>query len=276
MHKNTKKINTRAKQNKSENRGSSRTEQPRSSNQDFRKLVWIANKYMACLHHEKNWENIPKSVANKVTEIVNSIHLPCTEKYGIGRNYYTKQIIDTLHVMGNNNLHDTKGSLRTELALSNKADYEWAIKIASAQMRRRLKRKVTDESLHTFETETKKMFDENVAENGIEAVNPDDESFNWYEDDVDKIESPAKTVEKARPISPTTAKPNSPTKQTTAETSNSTPIKTTQQKANSPPSRSPIKPPTRPSDQKANSPPHSPVKPPAQQRDSKDATEEIG
>ena len=248
MQKNTQK----ARGSKEAHKSDRADQRPRSNNPDFRELVRLASKIISFYHHRENWQDVPGGVFNNIVRLVQSIHLPYLNKRNEkSDNEAIDKIRSVIEDLGTNHLDSLDNDLEERVLTINTTDAKWAISIAAARMRRKRTNKISEDLIKEYQRDAIAYIKRRIEGSDYDSENETD--VEW---------SPIKATEKTRPISPTTAKPNSPTKQTTAETSNRTPIKTTQQKANSPPPRSPIKPPTRPSDQKANSPPHSPVKPP--------------
>src|ERR1044071_7081619 len=131
--------------------------QPKSANPQFRALVKTTNKYMSLIHHEKNWQTLPKSLTSRVESLVGSINLPCKQNEEMRQRESISAIEKIIREMGLQHIEKSKQDLARHLSNLDMTDAHWAIRVATAQIRRRLGKRVTEDSLRLYDEEAKKI-----------------------------------------------------------------------------------------------------------------------
>src|ERR1044071_1416110 len=111
------------------NKSKKSTQQQRSSNPHFRALVKAANKYISCLHHEANWQSLPKALAARVDSLIKSIHLPGKDADAY-RESPIASIKNIIQEMGKKHLLDSRLTIVQQMAGYDMTDAAWAISIA--------------------------------------------------------------------------------------------------------------------------------------------------
>ena len=142
-------------------RGSQNTQQPRSSNVMFRQLVRLTHKLMSGLHHLRNWQTLPRGIENQVGGLVRSIHLPSLDVMQKEKSY-SDPIVKIEQIVlqwGQSQLEELIKGAQRRLEYLDMTDAYWAIGVATAQLRRRMGRRLTEEDLRFYEGEAKKIID---------------------------------------------------------------------------------------------------------------------
>src|ERR1044071_6519825 len=184
MHKNTYK----QRGNKGSIKSDRADQRPRSNNPDFRQLVKIADKFMACMHHQDNWENLPKGIANNIEKLISSIHLPRIENDQRLYEKAIKEVQTAVLDMGVDHLGELRAQLSDRMTTINNTDAKWAVSIAAARMRRRYGKKITEDKMKLFA---------DIALDEIEYAQKNLSEIFQSSDESDADESPIRTTDRS-------------------------------------------------------------------------------
>lgn len=134
--------------------GGSNSGDPKSSNEDFTRMVKSAFRYVQIQHHAANWSSAPKGISKAVEKVVSNIKPPMPKQ----------QLTDELAALGLEfgekisacirlHLCNCKSDIEQELLKVNKADSEQAVTTAAKQLTSKMGKRLKEEDKTKWLTE---------------------------------------------------------------------------------------------------------------------------
>lgn len=150
-----------------DNRGQPRPErQPLSKNKDFPKLVKGIHQAIQLRHHENTWRQIPEKIRRSIEHLITNISPPCPDRdleSALGD--LKDELITKIHTIATEHIRRKITEIDNQLSCYDPLDMVSASEIARLQVKTRLGKKIRQEDVEEWITETREKVGQNFLRN---------------------------------------------------------------------------------------------------------------